>query len=493
MKASTTEKTRKPHIVLFNPDQFRADALYHLGNPASHTPNFDKLTETDGISFRNAFCQNPVCTPSRCSFMSGWYPHVAGHRTMYHMMRPDEPVMLKTLKENGYFVWWGGKNDLVPGDSDLSPYCDVKFRPRPNQMNPHSYHSWRGERSGDNWFSFYTGKLDVDEEGNYHDGDDCNVRGAVDLIQDYDGDKPLCIYLPLSNPHPPYAVEEPYYSLVDRNKVPKHIPTPDWSQKPKLLGMIKNMQRLENWTDERFTELRATYLGMCARIDAQYGMLEKALKEKGIYDDTAIFVFSDHGDFTGDYGLVEKTQNTFEDCLTNVPFLIKPPSNMSVNPGIRDGLTELIDLYPTVMEIAGIEFSHTQFGKSLIPFFEDSGFIGRDAVFCEGGRLENEIQASESDSVQDDPEMSLYWPRLHAQTTDYIAHTKATMCRTNEYKYVKRFYEQDEFYNLRLDPQELSNEINNPEYKEIILEFKERMLNFYMETCDVVPIKTDKR
>ncbi len=61
--------------------------------------------------------------------MTGWYPHVRGHRTMFHMLRADEPVLLRTLKEQGYFVWWGGKNDLVPGQCDPLDYCDVNYRP----------------------------------------------------------------------------------------------------------------------------------------------------------------------------------------------------------------------------------------------------------------------------------------------------------------------------------------------------------------------------
>lgn len=74
---------KRPNIVILNPDQMRADSLHHLGNEAAVTPILDALSE-EGVSFSRAFCQNPVCTPSRCSFMSGWYPHVAGHRTMTH-------------------------------------------------------------------------------------------------------------------------------------------------------------------------------------------------------------------------------------------------------------------------------------------------------------------------------------------------------------------------------------------------------------------------
>ena len=90
---------KKPNIIIFNPDQWRSDVMGCHGNQAAVTPFLDQFVETDAVSFDNAFCQNPVCTPSRCSFMSGWYPLVRGHRTMYHMLHPelDEPNLLKVL------------------------------------------------------------------------------------------------------------------------------------------------------------------------------------------------------------------------------------------------------------------------------------------------------------------------------------------------------------------------------------------------------------
>lgn len=85
---------RQPDIIIFNPDQMRADALHHLGNEAAITPNLDRFQQTDAVSFRNAFCQNPVCVPSRCSFATGLYPHVNGHRTMAHLLREYESLFL---------------------------------------------------------------------------------------------------------------------------------------------------------------------------------------------------------------------------------------------------------------------------------------------------------------------------------------------------------------------------------------------------------------
>jgi len=486
----------RPHLVIFNPDQWRGDVLGHSGNPAAVTPNLDRLVQTDGVSFRNAFCQNPVCTPSRCSFMTGWYPHVRGHRTMYHMLRPDEPVLLKTLKESGYFVWWGGKNDLVPGQLGYGDYCHVKYRPsRPVYPNLHSLDNWRGEPGSETYYSFYYGRLERDDnEPHYYDSDWANVLGAIDLIKDPPTDQPLCIYLPLGYPHPPYAMEEPYYSMIDRAKIKPRIPTPGgWEGKASILKGIHERQNLQGWTEERWTELRATYYGMCARVDHQFGLLMDALREAGMYDDTAVFFFADHGDFTGDYGLVEKTQNTFEDCLTRVPFIIKPPTKVKAEPRVSEALVELIDFPATVEALTGIAPSHTHFGQSLLPVIAGETDEHRDAVFCEGGRLHGETHCMEIESTSSQNPTGLYWPRMDVQRSEGPQHTKAVMCRTQDFKYVRRLYETDELYDLRDDPDETNNHIDDPSLADILAQLKERLLTFYLETGDVVPHDTDRR
>jgi len=486
-----------PHIVIFNPDQWRSDVMGHMGNPAAHTPNLDRLVETEAVSFRSAFCQNPVCTPSRCSFMSGWYPHVRGHRTMFHMMRDGEPVLLRTLKEAGYYVWWGGKNDLVPGQHGYDNYCTVKFspsqEPRPMWQGDRE-REWRGEMGSDTFYSFYVGRLDTEEEEPYPDRDWANVLGAIDLIENRPDDKPLCIYLPLTYPHPPYAVEDPWYSLIDRDKIPERLPTPEgWEGKPSLLKGIHERQNLSSWDEDRWTELRATYYGMCARLDHQFGLLIRALRRAGIYDDTAVFVFSDHGDFTGDYGLVEKTQNTFEDCLSRVPFIIKPPASTPIKPGVRDALVELVDFPATVEALTAIEPQHTHFGRSLLPIIAGETDAHRDAVFCEGGRLHGERHCMELESASSQVPTGIYWPRVNLQTSEGPEHSKAVMCRTQKFKYVRRLYEQDELYDLGDDPGELVNRIGDPSLSAVRADLKERLLTFFLETGDVVPHDTDKR
>ena len=487
---------QQPHIVIFNPDQWRGDVLGHVGNTSAVTPHLDEVVRTDGVSFRHAFCQNPVCTPSRCSFMSGWYSHVHGHRTMFHMMRPHEPVLLRTLKEQGYFVWWGGKNDLVPGQHGYADCCHVKYKiPRRTQPNFHSWDDWRGRKGSDTYYSFYHGLIERDDdEEYYYDTEWANVLGAIEMIKAHPKDRPLCLYLPLTYPHPPYAVEEPYYSMINRSKMPTRTPAPEgWRGKPSILRGIHERQNLGGWVEERWTELRATYYGMCARVDHQFGLVMEALREKGLYDDTAVFFFSDHGDFTGDYGLVEKTQNTFEDCLTRVPLIIKPPSWVSVVPRVSEALVELIDFPATVEALTGITPSHTHFGRSLVPLLTGETDEHRDAVFCEGGRLHGERHCMELESTKDGVPAGLYWPRLSLQKSEGPEHTKAVMCRTKKHKYVRRLYEQDELYDLQTDPTEIYNRIDDPALAQVLTELKERSLTFYLETGDVVPHDTDLR
>lgn len=485
-----------PHILIVNPDQWRGDVLGHVGNPAAVTPVLDRFVQTDAVSLANAFCQNPVCTPSRCSFMTGWYPHVRGHRTMFHMLRPDEPMLLRTLRENGYFVWWGGKNDVVPGQNGYDEYCDVKYvPPQPQRLltNLHRLTDWRGDADGDNYYSFYAGRREIpDGETVAYDSDWAMIDGALAQIRKAPADQPLCIYLPLGYPHPPYAVEEPWYSQVDPTRIPARVPTPSsWHGYPSLMKGLYDGQQMQGWSEERLRELRRTYYGMCARVDYQFGMVLDALKQAGMYEDTAVFFFSDHGDYTGEYGLVEKAQNTFQDCLTRVPFLVKPPARIPVQPRVSDALVELIDFPATVYALTGIEPGYDHFGRSLLPLLAGETDVHRDAVFCEGGRRHRERQCMELES-NGRPEF-LYWPRMRLQMSEGPEHTKAVMCRTGTHKYVKRFDEQDELYDLQTDPQETCNLIDHSAYQELLSTLKERMLHWYMETCDVVPYEPDRR
>jgi arylsulfatase A-like enzyme len=496
----------RPNIVIFNPDQWRGDVLGHRGTPGAITPTLDGLVGSDAVSFANTFCQNPVCTPSRCSFMSGWYPHVRGHRTMQHMLHAEqgEPNVLRILREQGYFVWWGGKNDLLPGQLSTAADADIRHQTTEQECqgwghtlrpNLHVDQHWRDDAGSDGFYSFFAGQLDCGQDSIYCDSDWAHVLAAIELITTYQGEQPLCIYLPLEYPHPPYAVEDPWYRMIDRALISDPIPPPPaWEGKPAILRELWRLRGMQQWSPKRWRELRATYYGMCARSDHQLGRVVQALRQSGRYDTTALFFLSDHGDFTGDYGLVEKTQNTFEDCLTRVPFMVKPPANLPCTPGVRTQLVELVDFAATVYDVAGIDPGYDHFGKSLLGLMADPLLPHRDTVFCEGGRRQGEVQAMELESGCAADSANLYWPRAILQADDtHPYHRKAVMVRTDRFKYVYRSAEQDELYDLVRDPQELTNRIDDPTYAAIAAQLRERMLDWLVETADVVPRSIDKR
>jgi arylsulfatase A-like enzyme len=492
----------KPNIVVFNPDQWRGDVAGYLGNPAAITPALDRIVREDGVAFAQAFCQNGVCTPSRCSFMTGWYPHVRGHRTMHHLLNPaaGETNLLRVLKDNDYFVWWGGKNDLMVKQDDYRLDCDVRHQGgkcAPMWMMDRA-REWRGAPDDPRYYSFLVGRLPQSVgHAHYHDSDWAHVQGAEAFIRNYDGQKPFCLYLPLTYPHPPYAVEEPWFSVIDRAKLPPRAQAPAaWRGKPALLGELARRQNLAGFDEAWWTELRAVYYGMCARVDAQFALIVQALRDKGLYDDTALLFFPDHGDFAGDFGLVEKTQNTFEEGIVRVPFVVKPPRDRACEPGVRQALVELVDVPATIYDLAGIEPGYAHFGRSVLPVVAGGPDEHRDAVFAEGGRLTGERQAMERESHdrQADPTTSLYWPRISLQVSDEKPwHGKAVMCRTHEAKYVYRLYEPEELYDLQRDPREECNVAGDPAYASTLEDMRRRLLRWQVETADVVPLETDPR
>lgn len=488
---------KRPHIIIFNPDEMRWDTMGHMGNEAAVTPALDAFARNEAVSFSNAYCQNTVCVPSRCSFSTGLYPHTTGHRTMGHLLQPFETSLLKELKEAGYYVWSNARNDLVAGEYEglieshvTEMYYGGNAKPAPGPVKS----APQGSYGDPEFYSFCNGELKVDEEGKNYTADDEDVDAAIDRILHPVDNKPLCMFIGTLYPHPPYNVEEPYFSAIDRKKLPPRIRAEETEGKAWMLKRLKDYQNLEGMSEEQWDELRSIYLGMCAKTDAQFKRLCDALKEAGIYDDSAIFFLSDHGDYAGDYDVVEKAQNCFEDKLARVPFLIKPPKAWGVDAGVADQLVELVDFYATVMDYAGVTPVHSHFGRTLAPIVADRQQPGRSEVFCEGGRNAEEGHCSESvdPKIQNGFRYSVMWPRYAAQHDDR-AHAKGAMVRTAEWKYIYRAEGDCELYDMKQDPKERKNLIGDGRYVSVVADLQLRLLAWYQKTADVVPYKKDDR
>lgn len=486
---------KRPHIIIFNPDEMRADTMAHLGNPAAVTPNLDAFAREEAVSFSRAYCQNPVCVPSRCSFLTGLYPHVRGHRTMEYLLRPGEETLFSELRRGGYYVWMNTRNDLLAGQFPgwAESHADEIFYGSGEAHAPGPVKEGiRGESGSKHYYSHYRGQLGLDENGRNYSGDDETVDAAIDRLLHPVDERPMCLFLGLAFPHVPYQVEDPYYSAIDRSKLPPRIKSELCSGKAKILDLIRKYAGTDKLTEEDWAELRAVYLGMVMKVDDEFGRMVRALKDAGIYDDCAIFFLSDHGDFAGDYDLPEKAQNSFEDCLTRVPLLVKPPGNVDFKPGISDSLCELVDFYATALDYAGVESSHIHFGKSLKQNMIDRTPV-KDYVYSEGGRTAEETYADEYHSYAGGaPTASEYWPKMKAQTDDE-AHSKGIMMRGERYKYISRVSDQDELYDLEADPDETTNLIHDPALAGVVSEMSIHMLKWLQRTSDIIPFDYDAR
>lgn len=497
---------KKDNVILVIADQWRSDSLGLNGNPATYTPNLDELA-ADGVNFSNAYCQNPVCVPSRCSFLSGLYPHTLGHRTMHYLQWEEVPNIMKTFKENDYQVYWGGRNDFLHLDADISKYCDVRFDPiaemmkmmkqapkdasRPNMMSKgrELETEWRS-KPGHN-YSHFRG---IDERNTFLGQYDLGVfKNAINFIENRETDRPFFMHVAGMLPHPPYGVVEKYLEHIDITKIdePIRLTAEELEKKASILRGIRNNQEVYKLSDKELIELKYVYYAMGTELDEYIGMLVETLKEQSIYDETTIVFFADHGDYTGDYEIAEKNQNTFEDMLTNVPLIIKPSKSHEVKSRTTDALVELIDIQSTVFDYAGITPKEINFGKSLKEVIAGSE-QHRKYVHCEGGRTE--LDGSYAHDAGHGPEND-YWPRTSEQTK-IPQHTKALMVRSDAYKYIFRLYESDEFYDLTADPHERNNiieSINDEAVKGILNEMKYEALGHMVFSSDFVPNRYDKR
>ena len=464
-----------PNIIIFTADEMRGDciSLSRKLNEIIKTPNINELAR-DGIAFTNCFAVNPVCVPSRIAVFTGQYPHSNAHRSLYQMLQPNEENLFKFLKEKGYEVIYIGRNDAFSKEafkSSVTRRIPVNF---PSKWKTNPYPKEHRLRK-----SFYYGERTQEEA---EDRDFIVTRKAIKYL-DSSPNKPFCLFIGLAFPHPPYTVEEPFFSMYDREKVPSPIP-PNFHNKPNFMELIHKRYGLNRLTKEDYQEIVATYYGMISKVDYQLGEFINKLKEINEYDNSAIFFFSDHGDFTGDYGLTEKWPNAFQDSLVRVPLIIKLPGN-KIKKLIDDHLIENIDIFPTILELAHIKTEYTHFGKNLLPLINGVTDSYREVIFSEGGYNPREPQCFEV--VFNDPDaigVGIYYDKTNIPEEDRTTVSRSVMIRNKDWKLILRNSGTEEFYDLKNDPQELENLIDNEKSKQVIGELKDILLKWFLETSD---------
>jgi arylsulfatase A-like enzyme len=224
-----------------------------------------------------------------------------------------------------------------------------------------------------------------------------------------------------------------------------------------------------------------------------FGEVIAALRACDLYDNTLILFCSDHGDFAGDYGLPEKTHSTLQDSLLRVPLIIKPPSGLTCQPGLRGHLTELVDISATVYDLLEIDPTYPCQGLSLRDSIAGQDAPIRETVFAEVGMRPGEMQFL-NPQVDAMPPESFYPVQARATRPYHLAGSYAVMTRSRTHKYIRRVHPAGhELYDLREDPGERRNLYGTQAYSEVERELEHALLEHFVRTGDVLPFEHDSR
>jgi arylsulfatase A-like enzyme len=333
------------------------------------------------------------------------------------------------------------------------------------------------------------------EKGGAAHYDDVMVWEAQKLITNGSLREPFCLFLPLVFPHPPYYVEEPYFSMYAPERMDDPVPA-RLPGKPSFMDLHHEYSGLSRCEPEHIRKMRAVYYGMITRTDALLGQLVATLKEAGLYDRTAIVFWSDHGNYTGDYGVPCKWWTGFEDALIRVPCAIKLPGQART--GISNALVQSIDVAATILELAGARSTWTHFGRSLMPILQGEANTCREAVFAESGfnpALESVFMLDRSKGafLEDQPPTWAYYQWLRMMREHPDTYAWCCMVRTERWKYVWRLAERHELYDLAADSREENNLLySSPEqHRGILSELRGRLLDWAILTSGVVSPEKD--
>ncbi len=485
------------NFVFFFPDEMSASSVSCYGNPTVKMPNYDRLAE-EGVRFENCLVQNPVCSPSRCSLMTGLYVHNMGHRSLWHLLRTHEPSLFRYLKNAGYDIQWFGKNDLYSQEY-LDEICgDIEekrngYRTRPSRKHGH-VHGWTNpyQLEDPKYYSFLFSPVEDDGEEAALDEE---IARAIDYLNNWkEGDKPFMLFLPIIMPHAPYDALERFHNMYDPALLKDHLVQPEeTSGKPSYVELIRKYRRLDQLEPEFMAKVYATYLGMNSYVDFLLGELMNTLDEKRLFKNTTLIASSDHGDWYGNYGLVEKWPNAMDDMLLRVPLLIKTPGNKAGH--VVGEQVELFDIMPTVLELAGIKAGHTHFAQSLVPQLGgEAGDLER-YVFAEGGYDNQDERCFEYQPRGNGllNEKNIYYPKVMQQKEYPQSVCRTTMIRSLTNKLVLRTSGENELYDLVKDMKECNNVYHDKGYSEVRAALEAQMLRWYIRTADTVPLNDDYR
>ena len=495
--ASLAAAVERPNVLFLFSDQHNADVLGCAGHPIVKTPNLDRLAAT-GVRFTRAYCQDAICTPSRTSLMTGLYPRTTGCLDNGDSPLSQEKLypLQQVLQSAGYLTGCFGKRHLPKPSLALGWNRSATVLALKNDPSDENYDDWirtRGPGQAEAFKKDNPGSLEADMGCQISEVKPENrieaytALKAKEFLRDCQKQgKPFFCWAAFHGPHQPYTPPAKWAALYPVDKMP--LP-PSWDEP------INNLPPgLQNWRrnskapwdlakaaedTDLYRKYIAYYFAQVTEVDHFIGDVLAELDALGLRDNTIVIYASDHGDFVARHGMIEKcavSHNVYEETL-RVPLIVSWPKRLQQGAAC-DSLAELVDLYPTLVELLGLKRpadAPALAGRSLVSTLVQGKPTGRAYAVSENWSQSTVITERYKLGTWIDPT-----PR-HADR-DFRKKTP------------------DQLFDREKDPQELVNLAGKPEYAAVEAQLRAYLAEWVGRTTDdgkkalsAAPPKTKKQ
>lgn len=390
---------RRPNVLFLIADDLGAQALGCYGNAECRTPAIDRLAAS-GTRFERAYCQFPVCGPSRAALLTGLYPRslgILGNGAANRLVQRlgDRPSLPQWFREHGWFSARIGKlyHMRVPGDVtagvdgpdhppswDRAINCPGEEWFTPGRAEHLTNERLRFERDTHYGLGFGTAFYVVQDPTDGAAQPDAKAADAALAILDEVGDDPFFLAVGFVRPHVPLVAPETLFDAFPADDLTlAEVPDGDRDDIPEA-GLSRSSERTGLTDPDRQRRVLQAYYASVAFVDRQVDRILTRLAQRGLAENTVVVFTSDHGYHLGEHDFWQKM--SLHEESARIPLIVRAPGR---SPAVTAALAQQIDLYPTLVDLAGLERPEHLQGASLVPVLDDPEVSVHDAVFCTKG------------------------------------------------------------------------------------------------------------
>ena len=479
---------KRPNFVIIMTDQQRADLTAREGYPLDLTPFADSIAN-HGAWFDKAYTPAPASGPARVSILTGRFPSVT-HADSNHNI-PDAVYsndLFGVAKENGYLTAMVGKNHTYMKKEDADFWCPYNHLGQEGKNvvkteENKAFDQFLGTTSF--YASFEPSPGTVQQQIPY--------RMVTDALKWVDENKenPFVMLLSFPEPHNPYQVCEPYFSMFKDVTPPAATGPEALKVKGEKFVQLNEMMKIgHEGYDENLEQIRTIYMGMIRMLDDQMARFVKGMQDMGVYDNTVFVITSDHGDYAGEYGLMKKGASV-SDAIARVPMVWF--GNDIAASGKRDDHISLIDIFPTMCETIGAEIPLGVQGRSLKEMLSGRDYPEAEfqSIKCETG-FGGQYYTKEDDSDYRKEGAVTRQRYFFDELNTWSQSGTINMVRMGDWKLVFDMAGKGELYNIKRDPSEMKNLYGVRKYADIQNQMMAELIKWQISTVDQIPVPRNR-